>query len=57
MMGNNAGGMGAGLILIVLLSVTLIVAIVWMIVGMVTQRSRPAEWWSFSTPCGSVVLA
>jgi hypothetical protein len=22
-----------------------------------TGRSRPAEWWSFSTPCGSVVLA
>jgi aldose 1-epimerase len=21
------------------------------------QRSRPAEWWGFSTPCGSVVLA
>ncbi|WEO76063.1 hypothetical protein BJQ94_11835 [Cryobacterium sp. SO2] len=45
MMGNYAGGMGgAGWILMVLLSVTLIVAIVWMVVGMVTppkQQSAP----------------
>ncbi|ANP74766.1 SHOCT domain-containing protein [Cryobacterium arcticum] len=38
MMGNYAGGMGgASWILMGLLWVTLIVAIVWMIVGMVTQ--------------------
>lgn len=41
MMGNYAGGMGAaGWILMGLLSVTLIVAIVWMIVDMVTKPGR-----------------
>lgn len=46
MMGNYAGGMGGvGWVLMGLLSVTLVVAIVWMVVGMVTQprqASAPA---------------
>lgn len=41
MMGNYAGGMGAaGWVLMGLLSVTLIVAIVWMIVDMVSKPGR-----------------
>ncbi|TFD44813.1 hypothetical protein E3T55_19825 [Cryobacterium frigoriphilum] len=42
MMGNYTGTMdGAGWVLMILFWVTLIVAIAWMIMGMVTQSRRP----------------